>query len=111
MDEPVARLPISNHSDEVLEVVLEWYGRDYRLMPGESLVVHTVGRSGGGPTWPGTVRGNEPFQVDHCPGSIQVHVNGTDGWVTDLEGNELECGHQRSMTPPPAPGSGTAQHT
>jgi hypothetical protein len=102
-DELQARLPIHNTSTELLEVVLEWYGRDYWLKPGESLVINTVGRTGSeGPwgPWPGTSRPDEPFDVNYYPGSIQVYFNGTVGWVSDLDGNELECGHQR---PEPAP--------
>jgi hypothetical protein len=109
VDKPLARLPIHNKSTEPLEVVLEWYGRDYWLKPGESLVINTVGRTDGASPWPGTTRPNEPFDVEYYPGSIQVHFNGSEGWVTDLEGNELDCGHQRPepapQAPPHAPGS------
>ncbi|MBB4753212.1 hypothetical protein [Actinoplanes lobatus] len=88
-------MPIRNHSDGPLEVVLEPFGRDYWLRPGESLVVHTAGRSDGESPWPGTLRGDEPFEVNYQPGSIQVYLNGAGGWVTDLDGADLECGHQR----------------
>jgi len=58
-----ARLRIENSSGELLEVVLEWYGRDYWLMPGEVVVVTTVAKDGR--TWSGTTRPNEPFEVEH----------------------------------------------
>lgn len=96
MDEIVARLPIHNHSGERLDVVLEPYGSEYHLRPAESLVIHTVGRSDGGSTWPGTVRGSDPFDVNYHSDVIQVYINGTAGWVTDLDGNELDSGHRRS---------------
>lgn len=95
MNDSAVRLPVRNGSDELLEVVLEPFGRDYWLQPGESLLIHTVPHGGGETTWPGTTSGNEPFEVDYHPGSIHVHFNGTGGWVTDIEGEELACGHQR----------------
>ncbi|GIE85476.1 hypothetical protein SAMN06264365_10596 [Actinoplanes regularis] len=85
VDETVARLPIHNHGSELLEVVLEPYGRDYHLRSDETLIVHTAG----------TTRESEPFGVDFHPDFIQVHFNGAVGWVTGPDGNELDCGHQR----------------
>ena len=101
VDEIVARLPIHNHGGELLEVILETYGEDYHLRPGESLVIHTAGVPGRESTWPGTTRGDEPFDINCYPGSIQVYFNGIRGWVTDLDGTDLDCGHQR---PEPRPG-------
>ncbi|GAA3265374.1 hypothetical protein GCM10020218_001220 [Dactylosporangium vinaceum] len=111
-DEPLARLPIHNNSAEPLEVVLEWYGWDYWLNPGESVVIHTIGRAGGESSWPGTTRPGEPFDVNYHAGLIQVYFNGSEGWVTDLEGRELECGHQRPEPAPEAssPGQQPAVH-
>lgn len=42
--EPRSCLRLCNDGVERLEVVLEPYGRDYWLNPGETLVVHTIGR-------------------------------------------------------------------
>jgi hypothetical protein len=98
----LARLPIHNDGTEPLEVVLEWYGRDYWLRPGETLVVNTVGSAGGETTWPGSTRPDEPFDVIYHPGLIQVYFNGDDGWVTDVDGNELAWGHQRPASRPQA---------
>jgi hypothetical protein len=93
-DGPEARLRIENSSNELLEVVLEWYGRDYWLKPDEVVVVTTVGNDGPR-TWSGTTRPDEPFEVDYHTGSVTVHFNGDVAWVTDADGHEIECGHQR----------------
>ncbi|GIF41619.1 hypothetical protein Axi01nite_59300 [Actinoplanes xinjiangensis] len=95
VDTIALRMSVHNGSEELLEVVLEPYGRDYWLQPGESLLVHTAPCDDHGAVWPGTAKGNEPFEVDYHPGLIRVHFNGTHGWVTDLADNELDCGHQR----------------
>ncbi|MGC4981598.1 hypothetical protein ACLQ18_13295 [Streptomyces sp. DT193] len=93
-DGPVARLRVENNGDELLELILECYGSDHWLRPGETFVVWTVGSSEGDP-WPGTTHGNEPFEVNYRPGSVTVHFNGRHGYVTDVAGNEIDCGHRR----------------
>ncbi|MFJ7269542.1 hypothetical protein ACIQV3_23340 [Streptomyces sp. NPDC099050] len=93
-DVPVARLRVGNNGPELLELVLECYGSDHWLRPGETFVVWTVGSPEGEP-WPGTTHGNEAFQVDYRPGSVTVHFNGVHGYVTDVAGNEIDCGHRR----------------
>ncbi|MGA5132960.1 hypothetical protein QZH56_33065 [Streptomyces olivoreticuli] len=100
-DAPVARLRVHNRGEELLELVLEPYGSDHWLVPGETFVVWTVGSSDGDRLWSGTTRGNEPFEVDYRPGSVTVHFNGIHGYVSDAEGNEIDCGHRR----PAGPGS------
>jgi len=52
-------------------LVLECYGSDHWLLPGETFVVWTVGSFEGGP-WPGTTHGNEPFQADY---SVLINVD------------------------------------
>ncbi|MFD7569967.1 hypothetical protein ACFV6U_05455 [Streptomyces sp. NPDC059810] len=91
---PVARLRVHNSGEEQLELVLEPYGSDHWLAPGETFVVWTFGSADGRP-WSGTTYGNEPFEVDHRPGSVTVHFNGHHGYVSDVEGNEIDCGHRR----------------
>ncbi|WP_346164254.1 hypothetical protein [Streptomyces bangladeshensis] len=92
---PVARLRVRNDGDDLLELVLEPYGSDHWLLPGETFVVWTIGSPGAERPWSGTTRGNEPFEVDHAPGSVTVHINGSLGYVTDTDGNEIECGRCR----------------
>jgi hypothetical protein len=70
-DAPVASLRIENNSDEPLDLVLECYGSDHWLLPGETFVVWTVGSLEGGP-WPGTTHGNEPFQAGY---SVLINVD------------------------------------
>lgn len=93
-DGPVGRLRISNDSDGLLELVVEPYGRDHWLNPGETFVVWTVGAAEGEP-WPGYPGGTDPFEVDYRVGSVTVHVNGRYGYVEDADGREIACGHQR----------------
>ncbi|MFI1353017.1 hypothetical protein ACH4TV_05455 [Streptomyces sp. NPDC020898] len=81
---------VHNDSGRRLELILEPYGSDHWLMPGETFVVVTDGSPA------------EPFQVDCAAGSMTVHVHGGMGWVEDTDGNEVECAHQR----PPAAESG-----
>ncbi len=91
---PVARLRVQNNGEELLELILEPYGRDHWLLPVETFVVWTFGSLDGVP-WSGTTYGNEPFEVDYRPGSVTVHFNGSHGYVADVYGTEIECGHRR----------------
>ncbi|MFD4672132.1 hypothetical protein ACFWNN_20535 [Lentzea sp. NPDC058450] len=93
-EEPVARLRVCNEGEELLELTLEPYGSDHWLLPGETFVVWTFGFTSGR-MWSGTTRGNEPFEVDYGSGAITVHANGSVSYVTDVDGNEIECGHRR----------------
>ncbi|MEN3616203.1 hypothetical protein AAH979_42910 [Plantactinospora sp. ZYX-F-223] len=93
-DLPEARLRVQNHGDELIELVVEPWGRDYWLKPGQGTLVTTVGIAGDAP-WPGTTRQDEPFEVDYRHGSVTVHANGVDAYVMDLEGRDIECGYQR----------------
>ncbi|KQV12039.1 MULTISPECIES: hypothetical protein [unclassified Kitasatospora] len=91
---PVARLRVHNDGEELLELVLEPYGSDHWLAPGETFVVWTFGSASDRP-WSGTNCGNEPFEVDYRPSSVTVHANGSRGYVTDVGGHEIDCGHRR----------------
>lgn len=94
---PRSHLRIQNGDDNLLELVLEPYGRDYWMRPGEVFIITTVGSDQGHP-FPGTFHTDEPFEMDYRSGSVTVHFNGVYAQVTDTHGNELECGHQRPDT-------------
>ncbi|MFE5239701.1 MULTISPECIES: hypothetical protein [unclassified Streptomyces] len=47
----------------------------YQLLPKQTWVVATHSPAADG-SWPWTLRGDEPFQVDHRPESVTVWVNG-----------------------------------
>ncbi|MFI9242857.1 hypothetical protein ACIGXF_09710 [Streptomyces sp. NPDC053086] len=98
----MGRLRVSNEGEDLLELTLEPYGSDHWLLPGETFIVWTVGSPGEEHLWSGTALGHEPFEVDHRPGSVTVHINSSIGYVTDVHGNEIDCGHRRPT------GSGTA---
>ncbi|MCK8678999.1 hypothetical protein [Streptomyces lichenis] len=103
---PVARLRVGNDTEQPLELVLEPYGSDHWLAPGETSVVWTTGSAHGPNPWSGTTLGNEPFQVSCGPGWVVVHANGSEGWVADEDGDEIDCGHGRPATRRP-PGMDT----
>ncbi|MDG6110352.1 hypothetical protein Daura_19300 [Dactylosporangium aurantiacum] len=52
--------------------------------------------------------GDVPFEVS--PDAVDVWVEGGSAAVTDLEGNELHCGHQRPVPTPPAPAPGSTRY-
>ena len=75
-------------------LIVEPYGRDYWLNPGQTALVTTIGTAGD-VAWPGTTRPGEPFEIDYRHGSISVHTNGVEAHVVDRDGRQIECGHQR----------------
>ncbi|MGY6018432.1 hypothetical protein [Streptomyces spinosirectus] len=81
--EPAARLRVTNRGTDMLELILEPYGSDHWLRPGETFVVLTYGFGEG-----------DPFEVEHEPATVTVQLDGH-GYVSDLHGNEIECGHGR----------------
>ncbi|MET9252593.1 hypothetical protein ACGFZL_01845 [Streptomyces sp. NPDC048182] len=86
---PTARLRVHNSGVWPLALWLEPYGSDHWLRPGEVFVVHTWG-------YPDPY---EPFEVEYREDAVTVNVGGH-GYVADLSGTEIECGHGR-----PAEGS------
>ncbi|GIF63372.1 hypothetical protein Ais01nite_14070 [Asanoa ishikariensis] len=88
---------LQNSGATLLELVIEPWGRDYWLRPGEVFVVSTAA-SPDDNLYPGTTHPDEPFEVDYRPQSMTVHCNGLSADVTDSHGNELTCGHQRPET-------------
>ncbi|MDH6215605.1 hypothetical protein [Streptomyces pseudovenezuelae] len=83
---PVARMRVTNRDTELLELILEPYGSDHWLRPGETFVVETYGFGDG-----------DPFEVEHEPARVTVHLDGH-GDVVDVHGVVIECGHGRPKT-------------
>ncbi|GHE67535.1 hypothetical protein GCM10014715_21560 [Streptomyces spiralis] len=83
---PVARLRVTNRGTDMLELILEPYGSDHWLRPSETFVVVTYGFGNG-----------DPFEVEHEPATVTVHLDGH-GYVTDLNGDEIDCAHGRPET-------------
>jgi hypothetical protein len=101
------RLAITNSSTRLLEVLLEPWGEDYWLKPDEGIAIIAVGSDGPAP-WPGNRSTDAPFDVVHYGDAIAVYCNGANARVIDVDGNQLECGHQRPDPPPAAPKPGPA---
>ncbi|XUL88042.1 hypothetical protein ACQ86D_16315 [Streptomyces galilaeus] len=83
---PVARMRVVNSGTAMLELLLEPYGSDHWLRPGETFVVVTYGFGD-----------SEPFEVEHAPATVTVNLGGH-GHVTDLHGDEIDCAHGRPAT-------------
>lgn len=83
---PVARMRVVNSGTGMLELILEPYGSDHWLRPGETFVVVTYG-----------FEDSEPFEVEHEPATVTVNVGGH-GHVTDVHGIEIDCAHGRPET-------------
>ncbi|MDQ0583460.1 hypothetical protein [Streptomyces rishiriensis] len=90
---PVAALRVHNSGRELLELVLEPYGSDHWMRPGETFVIWTLGRPGDGVSEAAGT--SEAFDVDHGPGTVTVHAEALPAYVGDEDGNEIECGHRR----------------
>lgn len=90
---PTAALRVCNSGAELLELVLEPYGSDHWLLPGETFVVWTLEPAG-----------DEILEIEHAPGTVTVHSE-VSAYVGDTDGNEIECGHNR---PRPAESTGPA---
>lgn len=82
-DGPVARMRVVNRGTAMLELILEPYGSDHWLRPGETFVVVTYGFGD-----------CEPFEVEHKPATVTVNLGGH-GYVTDIHGVDLVCAHGR----------------
>ncbi len=83
-----ARLLVRNDGEEPLELTVEPWAEVHRILPGQTCVVVTHS-SAGDDSWGGTLRGDEPFQVDHRPGSVTVWANGDCFHISDREGNAV----------------------
>ncbi|WP_327381289.1 hypothetical protein [Streptomyces sp. NBC_01207] len=80
---------VSNDGEEALDLMLEPWGDVHGILPNETCVVVTHSLAGDG-SWPGTQLGDEPFQVDHRPGSVTVWANGHCFHLSDRTGKEIE---------------------
>ncbi|ARE73410.1 hypothetical protein ACFVZ8_13060 [Streptomyces sp. NPDC059558] len=86
---PVARLPITNDGRNRLSLVLEPWGSEEWVEPGEKVTVITIGTADGDRPWSGTRSPHEPFEVQYCADMLVVWANGSVTIVEDSEGNEL----------------------
>jgi hypothetical protein len=69
-----ARLLLGNGGEAALELTMEPWADTHRILPKQAWVVVTHSPATDG-SWSGTLRGDEPFQVDHRPESVTVWVN------------------------------------
>ncbi|MET9061815.1 hypothetical protein ABZX99_28770 [Streptomyces antibioticus] len=84
---PVAGLRVTNRGRDLLELILEPYGSDHWLRPGETFVI-----------WALTVEDVGLFEVDHEPGTVTVWAP-SHAFVGDEDGEEIDCGHRRPSPP------------
>ncbi|MFJ8645471.1 hypothetical protein ACIRNI_05045 [Streptomyces sp. NPDC093546] len=85
-----ARLVLGNGGDSPLELTVEPWAEVHLIEPGQSRVVVTHSPSGDR-SWSGTLRGDEPFRVDHRPDAVTVWANGHCFHLTDAEGTALDA--------------------
>ncbi|WP_371749751.1 hypothetical protein OG302_40515 [Streptomyces sp. NBC_01283] len=85
-----ARLVLSNGGDAQLELTVEPWAEIHSILPKETCVVVTHSPAGDG-SWPGTLRADEPFEVDHRPDSVTVWANGNCFHLSDAEGNAIHA--------------------
>ncbi|MEU6122472.1 hypothetical protein [Streptomyces sp. NPDC047123] len=83
-----ARLLVGNDGDAPLELSVEPWADVHRLLPGQTCVVVTHSPAQDG-SWPGTTRGDEPFQVEHRRDSVTVWANGNCFHLSDLAGGAI----------------------
>lgn len=84
-----ARLLLSNGGDAALELTVEPWAETYRIPPKRTWVVVTHSPAADG-SWSGTLRGDEPFQVDHRPESVTVWANGNCFHLREAEGTVID---------------------
>ncbi|MEU4118702.1 hypothetical protein AB0F71_29950 [Kitasatospora sp. NPDC028055] len=85
-----ARLLVRNDGDTPLELTVEPWADAYQLGPGQTRVVITHSPAADG-SWPGTVRGDQPFQVDHRRDSVTVWAFGHCFHLGDTADQELDA--------------------
>ncbi|MFE1957279.1 hypothetical protein [Streptomyces sp. NPDC059479] len=84
-----ARLLISNGGEAALELMVEPWADTHQILANQTLVVVTHSSAADG-SWSGTLRVDEPFQVDHRPELVTVWVNGGCFHLNDVEGNAID---------------------
>ncbi|WP_329238147.1 hypothetical protein OHB07_37955 [Streptomyces sp. NBC_00111] len=84
-----ARLLLRNGGEAALELTVEPWAQTQRIPPKQTwaVVTHLPAADG---SWSGTLRGDEPFQVDHRPASVTVWVNGDCFHLSDRDGNLVD---------------------
>lgn len=85
----MARLLLGNGGEAALELTVEPWAETRQIPPKQTWVVVTHSPSADG-SWSGTLRGDEPFQVDHRPESVTVWVNGHCFRLCDRDGNLVD---------------------
>ncbi|MET8539639.1 hypothetical protein ABZW03_03120 [Kitasatospora sp. NPDC004799] len=85
-----ARLLVTNDGDAPLELTVEPRADTYRIQPQRTYVVVTHAPAAEGP-WPGTLRGDEPFEVVHRRDSVTVWVNGHCFHLADTAGRAIDA--------------------
>ncbi|MFI7235153.1 hypothetical protein [Streptomyces cyaneofuscatus] len=83
------RLLVSNGGEVALELTVEPWAETHQMLPKQTwaIVTHSPAADG---SWSGTLRGDEPFQVDHRPESVTVWVNGKCFHLSDTEENAID---------------------
>ncbi|GHB17648.1 hypothetical protein GCM10010392_52620 [Streptomyces clavifer] len=84
-----ARLLLGNGGEAALELTVEPWAETHHIPPKHTWVVVTHSPAADG-SWSGTLRGDEPFQVDHRPESVTVWVNGDCFHLSDTVGNPVD---------------------
>lgn len=83
-----ARLLISNGGTATLELTVEPWAETHQMLPKQTWIVGTHSPAADG-SWSGTLREDEPFQVDHRPESVTVWVNGNCFHLSDTQENAI----------------------
>ncbi|MFI1941233.1 hypothetical protein ACH44C_29340 [Streptomyces purpureus] len=84
-----ARLVVGNGGQEPRELSVEPWADVHWIPPKQSSVVVTHSPRD---SWPGTTRGDEPFQAHHRADSVTVWANGHCFHISDQDGNEILAG-------------------
>ncbi|AEN13340.1 MULTISPECIES: hypothetical protein [unclassified Streptomyces] len=85
-----ARLLVRNDGEAALELTVEPWADAYQLLPGQTCVVVTHSPTEDG-SWSGTLRRDEPFQVDHRRDSVTVWANGNCFHLSDMAGGAIDA--------------------
>ncbi len=96
-----ARLLVRNDDEAPLELTVEPWADSYQILSGQTCVVVTHSSAEDG-TWSGTLRGDEPFQVDHRRDSVTVWANGTCFHLSDTAGNPIDAADSHRPAQDPA---------
>lgn len=85
-----ARLLVRNDGEAPLELTVEPWADTHQILPGQTCVVVTHSPAEDG-SWSGTLRGDEPFQVDHRRDSVTVWANGNCFHLNNMAGNAIDA--------------------